>query len=82
MVDQSRGSLYSSRSLPCFSKKGEGFLGIFQVLNGFPSVFFMTISKPFGEVLSLPSSFPNVEYSFYFIDDRVITTDDGQRLDN
>ena len=82
MVDQSRGSLYSSQSLPCFSKKGKGLLGIFQVLNWFPSVFFMTVSKPFDEVVSSLFSFSNVEYGFYFVDDRVIAVDDGWRLDN
>ena len=82
MVDQSRGSLYSSRSLPCFSKKGKGLLGIFQVLDWFPSIFFMTISEPFDEVVSPLLSFPNVEYGFYFVDDRVIAVDNGRWLDN
>ena len=82
MVDQSRGSLYSSRSLPCFSKKGKGLLGIFQVLNGFPCILFMTISEPFDEVVGSLFSFSYVEYGLYFVDDRVIAVDDGWWLDN
>ena len=82
MVDQSRGSLYSSRSLPCFSKKGEGFLGIFQVLNRFPSVFFMTVSEPFDEVLRLLSMSADIEYSFNLIDNGVIAVNNRRWLDN
>ena len=77
-----RDSLYSSQSLLCFSKEGKGFLRIFQVLNGFPGVFFVSISKPFDEVLGFLSLFPNVEDSFDFIDDRIIAMDYWWWLDN